>query len=614
MRTTLERSIFDSRFVSGSRLFLCCSFVAVVLLNDCFHAYGQTLGLALNATNLTWTTISAPPAAGKFWIAQSSTAHDGVSAARSPVLSSGQSSTLQTTVTGPGILTFWGKIDPTPFTGVTFKVNGVVQINMPEISSGSQNPYDWVLYTVYLGTGNHTLEWVSTLATYAYVDEVSFVTGAVPPLMINQPRSQSQVPGMDVSLFSKAGGTPPLNYQWRFNGSNISGAITNAMTVSNLQVSTLGSYTLVVTNAFGAVTSAIAQVDFGRVTAWGRNDFSQSRVSIGASNAIKVTAGWNHGVVALANGTAVNWGDDLSSSLIAPPGVTNLISVAGGGSHSIGLMQNGQVVAWGGNNFGQTNVPSLATNAVAIAAGHLHSLALLADGAVLAWGDNSLRQTNLPAALSNAVMISACPASSHSLALRSDGVVFAWGGRNFGGETNVPPSLTNAVAVAAGGGYSMALRADGSLVVWGNNGYGVSNIPASATNVVQVAGGGPHIAVLKANGTVISWGGNTSGQTNIPAGLTNVIALAAGNEFNVALVGEGPPISGAVVTNVNRGSDNFSFYIPSQCGRVFRLEYKNTLTQSEWTPLPLMAGNGTNLLLNDLSATNQARVYRVRRW
>src|ERR1019366_6777917 len=64
---------------------------------------GQTLAQALNTTNLTWTTSGAFGG----WYSETTTTHDGVSAADSGSVHSSGTSTLQTTVTGPGTLTFW---------------------------------------------------------------------------------------------------------------------------------------------------------------------------------------------------------------------------------------------------------------------------------------------------------------------------------------------------------------------------------------------------------------------------------------------------------------------------------------------------------------------------
>ena len=46
--------------------------------------------------------------------------------------------------------------------------------------------------------------------------------------------------------------------------------------------------------------------------------------------------------------------------------------------------------------------------------------------------------------------------------------VMAWGNNSFG-QTVVPPTATNVLAVASGSGFSLALRTDGSVLAWGNN-------------------------------------------------------------------------------------------------------------------------------------------------
>jgi len=54
-------------------------------------------------------------------------------------------------------------------------------------------------------------------------------------------------------------GTEPLSYQWRFNETNIVAAATNrVLTLNNLQFSSAGNYSVVVTNAGGSQTSSNA--------------------------------------------------------------------------------------------------------------------------------------------------------------------------------------------------------------------------------------------------------------------------------------------------------------------------------------------------------------------
>jgi len=57
-----------------------------------------------------------------------------------------------------------------------------------------------------------------------------------------------------------AGGALPLSYYWQFNGSPISGANSSAYTIGSVQLSNSGNYNVVVSNAFGMVTSSVASL------------------------------------------------------------------------------------------------------------------------------------------------------------------------------------------------------------------------------------------------------------------------------------------------------------------------------------------------------------------
>ena len=59
-----------------------------------------------------------------------------------------------------------------------------------------------------------------------------------------------------------ASGTSPLSYRWRFNNNFINGATSSTYTILNAGNGNLGNYTVVVTNALGAVTSQVATLTF----------------------------------------------------------------------------------------------------------------------------------------------------------------------------------------------------------------------------------------------------------------------------------------------------------------------------------------------------------------
>ena len=573
------------------------------------------LGDALNATYLTWTTSGT--GGGGTWFAESVTTHDSVSAAQSGfVAGTSSSSILQTTVTGPGTLTFWWKLSSlSPVAGIgnllSFKAGGVTLTNIYDRA-------DWQQQTIYLGSGTQTLQWVYSLyfsqwsgLPEGWVDQVSFTSGTTAPFITSQPPGQSQVQGLNASIFVGVLGTPPFSYQWQFNGTNIPSATNFTLIVTDVQATNLGNYCVVVTNIVGSIISSNAPLGFGQATAWGDNNFNQATVPIGTSNVLAMAGGGLQSVLLKMDGTVTVWGANYQGQTNVPVDLTNVLAIAAGFYHVLALKSDGTVVAWGDNSFNETNVPGDLTNVVAIAAGDMHSLALKADGTMTAWGYDDFGQTNVPADLSNVVAIAG--GKLHSLALKADGTMIAWGDNGFG-QTNIPANLTNVVAITARDFGNLALKADGTVIAWGNNSYGQTNVPANLTNVVAIAQGMVHCLALKSDGTVAAWGYNYYGQTNVPAGLTNVVAIAAGGDHSLALVDNGPPVLHASLINPVVGTNGFSLTLPTQSGRVYRLEYKNSLCDTDWTALPLVAGNGGNLALIDSTATNSQCFYRVRRW
>ena len=83
------------------------------------------------------------------------------------------------------------------------------------------------------------------------------VTSAGPaPSISTQPVAQAVAPGGSVTFSVGAAGAAPLAYQWRFNGVALTGATGAALPIPNVQSALFGSYSVVVSNAAGSVTSA----------------------------------------------------------------------------------------------------------------------------------------------------------------------------------------------------------------------------------------------------------------------------------------------------------------------------------------------------------------------
>ncbi|MGZ4972119.1 MAG: TIGR02597 family protein, partial [Limisphaerales bacterium] len=121
----------------------------------------------------------------------------------------------------------------------------------------------------------------------------------VAPTVTSQPQGGTINQGTSQVFNVTASGTTPLNYQWRVNGSNISGATTTSYTKANAQSSDAGSYSVVVTNTSGSATSTDAVLvvnTFPTITAQPQsqavNLTSNATFSVSASGTGPLTYQW----------------------------------------------------------------------------------------------------------------------------------------------------------------------------------------------------------------------------------------------------------------------------------------------------------------------------------
>jgi len=213
------------------------------------------LGEAVDAPDLAWETYGEA-----LWTPQTAITHDGLDAAQSGAFLNG-ASTLHTYVTGPGTVSFWWKVSSeTNIDAFRFYVGGEALAQI----SGS---VDWEQRTFAVPAGAQELKWKfkdhgTTGQDRGWLDQVRFA--AVPITITSQPASRSVDAGTTVRFRVNATGTPPLSYQWQFNGvgltngSSARGATTASLTLTNVQPAQAGNYTVVVSNAAGSVTSSNA--------------------------------------------------------------------------------------------------------------------------------------------------------------------------------------------------------------------------------------------------------------------------------------------------------------------------------------------------------------------
>jgi formylglycine-generating enzyme required for sulfatase activity len=133
------------------------------------------LAAALDDPNLDWES-----GGDEVWFGQTGTAHDGIDAAESGAVAPGQSSWLETTVTGPCNVGFRWEASQRVASDVFRLETGVVS---PLLLTGAGG---WAERLVELPAGDHTLRWVfardaaSTGTSRVRLDAVSVTTATVP--------------------------------------------------------------------------------------------------------------------------------------------------------------------------------------------------------------------------------------------------------------------------------------------------------------------------------------------------------------------------------------------------------------------------------------------------
>jgi Concanavalin A-like lectin/glucanases superfamily len=208
----------------------------------------------------------------------------------------------------------YGIISNGMLTGITVTNAGSGYTTLPAVVIGPPNGF---LY----GQTNNTLNVVNANnndigSYYVVVSSGGYsITSSVVTLNILYPPSIAQGPqdvyanAYDNAGFSvTAGGTTPFTYSWFFNNTNSLNDTGSTLIVSNITQSNLGGYSVIVDNAYGSVTSSVANLYMypyleqpfaGAVTYWGQTNV----LSVGAWGSGVLNYQWYFNGVAIADAT-----------------------------------------------------------------------------------------------------------------------------------------------------------------------------------------------------------------------------------------------------------------------------------------------------------------------
>lgn len=146
---------------------------------------------------------------------------------------------FQVTATGSSPLSYQWWFDGTNAVGISTNL-----LTLTNVQAGQAGNYS-VTITNPAGSVN------SSVAT---------LTIGLPPSITAAPSSVEVVQGQPATFNVAATGDAPLSYQWQFNGSPLNGDTNANCTLAAATPSNAGNYNVMVSNAYGQVTSAVAKL------------------------------------------------------------------------------------------------------------------------------------------------------------------------------------------------------------------------------------------------------------------------------------------------------------------------------------------------------------------
>ncbi|MGZ4973290.1 MAG: immunoglobulin domain-containing protein, partial [Limisphaerales bacterium] len=199
------------------------------------------------------------------------------------------------------------------------------------------------------------------IALIALVASAQCVFGS--PTITNPPQSRALRVGDHVAFVLSATGSGTLSYQWSKDGANINGATTTSLSLTNLQLTNSGTYTITVNDSSLQPTTANAVLSV-----------SSGLLHLFPTNLVVLHSG--DGIAALAATGNTTYLDQfttdgvyVSSVMVPDKGATSLIQNSGLTDVYMSSLSNNRAVVFGGYNTNKPG-PSLgASTATAVPRG-----------------------------------------------------------------------------------------------------------------------------------------------------------------------------------------------------------------------------------------------------
>lgn len=76
------------------------------------------------------------------------------------------------------------------------------------------------------------------------------------PIIVVPPQDFTTICGQGATFSVSVGGSTPFSYQWNFQGNPLAGATRSSLVLTNVDLNNVGTYTVVITNAYGSASSS----------------------------------------------------------------------------------------------------------------------------------------------------------------------------------------------------------------------------------------------------------------------------------------------------------------------------------------------------------------------
>ena len=393
-------------------------------------------------------------------------------------VTAGSAASFSVAASGTATLTYQWRKDGTSISGATASTYSI----------GSTSTSDAGSYTVVVtnSAGSAT----SNAAT------LTVTAAVVAPAITTQPSSSSVTAGSAASFSVAASGTATLTYQWRKDGTAISGATASTYSISSTATSDAGSYTVVVTNSAGSATSNAAVLTVNIPT--------QAPTITTQPIASTVTAGSAASFSVVASGTApftYQWRKDGSPVSGATAATYTIASAAttDAGNYTVTVTNSAGSVTSSAAALIVNTAPAIATqpSAVAVQAGGEASFTVIATGTApfaYQWSKNGAAIAGATSATYKITATIAEDAGSYSVVVsNSVGSTTSSAASLTLVATVTAPAITNppsSASVTAGNAVNFSVAASGTspfTYQWRKDGTAISGATAATYTIPSAA-------------------------------------------------------------------------------------------------------------------------------